>query len=36
MQEGAFSAAAGPGDSNDFAWDDFQSDATQGIHAGLA
>jgi hypothetical protein len=36
MQESAFSATAGPGDSNDFAWEDFQSDATQGIHAGLA
>jgi len=36
MQESAFSTAARPGNSNDFAREDFQSDATQGIHAGLA
>ena len=36
MQESAFSTAAGPGDSDDFARENFQSDATQGIHAGLA
>jgi len=36
MQESTFSTAAGPGDSNDFAWEDFQSDATQGIHAHFA
>ena len=28
MEECAFSAAAGTGDGNDFAWEDFKSDAT--------
>ena len=28
MEESAFSAAAGTGDGNDFAWEYFQSDAT--------
>jgi len=36
MEKSAFSTAAGPGDSNDFAWEDFQSDATQCIHSSLS
>lgn len=28
MEESAFSTSAGTGDGNDFAWEDFQSDAT--------
>ncbi len=36
MEESAFSTAAGPGDSDDFARENFQGDATQGIYASLA
>ena len=36
MQKSAFSTAAGPSDSDDFARENFQGDATQGIYASLA
>ena len=36
MEESAFAATAGAGDGDDFSWENFQSDAAQGIHAGFA
>jgi hypothetical protein len=36
MEESAFPATAGPRDGNDFAGENFQGDATQGIHTGFA
>ena len=36
MKEGAFAAAAGTGDGDNFAGEDFQTDAPEGIHPGIA
>ena len=36
MEESAFATAAGTGDSDDFSWEDFESDPTECIDPGFA